>query len=234
MKILLSLILSIAIVSIGITAYAQNEQIPEWIKNTAGYWSNDEINDSEFFNLIQFLIDKEIINIPNTQDDTEKVNELTTELNQIKRNSVKDIQNAYNDGYEKALSENRITGTISPNYDSCDEQREKQTLIGLASLGITNHVWNFIPDDGSTSSEYWDYWLSEWHSYYLNQLPDSDPNCAGTATSDELYMLGLVQYLIIFDLTVDELCSDFSNDGTGRVSYEECYDIFQPIEDDLQ
>jgi|APSaa5957512535_1039671.scaffolds.fasta_scaffold05620_6 hypothetical protein len=50
---------------------AQEEYyIPEWIKNTAGWWSNGVVSDSEFVDALQFLIDDEIISIQDTQDKT--------------------------------------------------------------------------------------------------------------------------------------------------------------------
>ena len=36
-------------------------KIPKWIKNSAGWWANDDINDAEFLQGMKFLIEKEII-----------------------------------------------------------------------------------------------------------------------------------------------------------------------------
>ena len=38
--------------------------IPDWIKNTAKWWSEDQISETEFLNAIQFLIGEGIIKIP--------------------------------------------------------------------------------------------------------------------------------------------------------------------------
>jgi len=35
-----------------------------WVKQNGGWWSNDEIVDSEFLEGIKFLIEKQIIEIP--------------------------------------------------------------------------------------------------------------------------------------------------------------------------
>ena len=43
------------------SASAQEMSIPAWIKNNAGWWSNDQIPDSTFIDGIEFLIEKEII-----------------------------------------------------------------------------------------------------------------------------------------------------------------------------
>ena len=39
----------------------ETPQIPNWIKNNAGWWANDEITENEFLNAIQYLIKNEII-----------------------------------------------------------------------------------------------------------------------------------------------------------------------------
>ena len=44
---------------------AQEEtQIPNWIKNVAGWWSNNEISEKEFLTGIEYLINNNIISIP--------------------------------------------------------------------------------------------------------------------------------------------------------------------------
>jgi len=40
-------------------------QIPEWIKDTAGWWGSDAISENDFINAIQYLIKEKIIIIPN-------------------------------------------------------------------------------------------------------------------------------------------------------------------------
>ncbi len=41
--------------------------IPNWIKNTAGWWSEDKIGESEFLKGIQYLVDNLILEIPANQ-----------------------------------------------------------------------------------------------------------------------------------------------------------------------
>jgi len=49
--------------------------IPAWIKNNAGWWANDEIDDSSFLQGIQYLIQEGIMIIPHTEtsDDSDAV-----------------------------------------------------------------------------------------------------------------------------------------------------------------
>ena len=42
-------------------------KIPDWIKNNAGWWSSDLIEDNEFVSGIQYLIKEGIMTIPQTQ-----------------------------------------------------------------------------------------------------------------------------------------------------------------------
>jgi len=45
-------------------ASEERQAIPNWIKNTAKWWSDDQIEDSDFVSGIQHLIKEKIINIP--------------------------------------------------------------------------------------------------------------------------------------------------------------------------
>jgi hypothetical protein len=40
-----------------------SKNIPDWIKTTATWWSNDQITDDDFILAIEFLIKKGIIRI---------------------------------------------------------------------------------------------------------------------------------------------------------------------------
>ena len=41
--------------------------VPSWIKNTAGWWANDEIPDEEFVSSLQFLVENSIINVKSSE-----------------------------------------------------------------------------------------------------------------------------------------------------------------------
>jgi len=56
------------IFSVSISAQ-QDYDIPDWIKNTAGWWATDAISENEFLNAIEFLIKTGII-VVNNDDDT--------------------------------------------------------------------------------------------------------------------------------------------------------------------
>ena len=68
MKINISLVYAVIVLS-GIifipNAFAEN--VPEWVKNTAGWWASDQIDDQSFLQGIQFLIKEGIMVIPSTE-----------------------------------------------------------------------------------------------------------------------------------------------------------------------
>ena len=63
------LLLSVLLVSlVGLvipSAFAEN--VPDWVKNTAGWWASDLIADSAFLQGIQYLIKEGIMVIPPTE-----------------------------------------------------------------------------------------------------------------------------------------------------------------------
>ena len=69
MKILLLSILTMTMIgtifSISISAQ-QDYDIPDWVKNTAGWWADDQIDDASFVNGIKFLIENDIMEIETT------------------------------------------------------------------------------------------------------------------------------------------------------------------------
>ena len=52
------------IFSVSISAQ-QDYDIPDWVKNTAGWWADDQIDDASFVNGIKFLIENDIMEIEN-------------------------------------------------------------------------------------------------------------------------------------------------------------------------
>ena len=97
-KLLLIFTLTIAITLfvIPLTINAESEIIPSWIKNTAEYWTKNQISDTEFMDAIEYLISQGTIHVPNLQETidvdtitigfipTEKADELTPKAEDLK------------------------------------------------------------------------------------------------------------------------------------------------------
>jgi len=67
----LVLIILFSLIGSGIlipNSSAQEEtQIPDWVKNVAGWWATDQIGDADFINGIEYLIQKTILGLDNTK-----------------------------------------------------------------------------------------------------------------------------------------------------------------------
>ena len=76
---IMHLLLSVIVVSlIGLvipSAFADN--VPEWVKNTAGWWATDAISETEFVNAIEYLVKEDIIrvNVSQTSETSQSVPE---------------------------------------------------------------------------------------------------------------------------------------------------------------
>jgi len=64
MKILCLALLSVIVIIIP-SVFAE-ENVPSWVKNTAGWWADNLITDNEFVNALEFLINEGIIKIDST------------------------------------------------------------------------------------------------------------------------------------------------------------------------
>ena len=62
MRLILFIILILVIITITNTN-SYGEQVPNWVKNTAGWWATDSISEIEFINAIEFLINVDIIHV---------------------------------------------------------------------------------------------------------------------------------------------------------------------------
>ena len=86
------------------TVYSTDYQIPSWTKNVALYWGQGELEDGEYIEFLQFLVNEEIITIPNENSDDvsqleNKVASLESEISSLKSSIASDLKNAYDDGY---------------------------------------------------------------------------------------------------------------------------------------
>ena len=62
-------------------AYSQESFIPSWVKTTAGWWSDSQVSDKEFAKSLEFLIQNNIIKIPNTlPNDSDKSDQIPSWL----------------------------------------------------------------------------------------------------------------------------------------------------------
>ena len=65
MPILMASLCIVMFSSLGV--YADNSSIPDWVKNTAKWWADDQIGESDYISSLQYLINQDIIKIPITE-----------------------------------------------------------------------------------------------------------------------------------------------------------------------
>ncbi|MDC0200098.1 M57 family metalloprotease [Candidatus Nitrosopelagicus sp.] len=139
--------------------------IPSWIKNTAGWWANDQIPDEEFLKGINFLVDNGIlvIDLPNIEElteDEERINdrndwEFSRYIDRIEKTVSKDKRyieypNPSNDVIKKFLRD-----YVKWNYDQ---------QIEIGNKNFPNPEYRLIDNV---------YYLE--YKIYVNDQPDALP-----------------------------------------------------------
>ena len=67
---------SLLILPILLSVSAQAALVPDWVKNIAKWYGDDQISENEFLNAIKFLIQSKIIEIPETEDMVDESSDL--------------------------------------------------------------------------------------------------------------------------------------------------------------
>jgi len=111
------IILLAFVLLIPVSVYA--EPLPDWIKNTAGWWANGSLTELEFMQGIQYLIEEKIIQLP-----TSTISELREEAKM--RTFILP---------EKDSFEILISGKV-PNYDPLNSLYVKIIKPDESSVGI--------------------------------------------------------------------------------------------------
>ena len=57
-----------AVATFPLAASAQSDAVPAWVKNTAGWWADDQISETEFVNSMEYLIGSGIIQLSSQQN----------------------------------------------------------------------------------------------------------------------------------------------------------------------
>ena len=210
-------VLSVVLVLGAVSAQAQSNPVPSWIKNTALWYGEGNLSDEEFLGMIEFLIGREIIDVPGadkkSSGDTEEIRQ---ELDQLRRDAVRDIQNAFDDGYEKGLSESETMQGDDSHYNSCD--RSLMALMsGISDGYFVSTIYDELAymEDTGYHNDY-RYWSNVLDDYLNRQDAEASRYVAGCpATQDEKNLMALQMWYSNVDMTVHDACSASSYDGRG-------------------
>ena len=74
--------------SVSITPVASDISIPNWVKKNASWWSDGQINDPEFAKGIEYLVQENIINVQQTDVETDENNADVTSIPMWVRNNA--------------------------------------------------------------------------------------------------------------------------------------------------
>ena len=66
MKILLAGFASVLLLTMTMATSVDAANVPDWVKNNAGWWAQDQIDDTAFVSGVQYMIEQGIINVPST------------------------------------------------------------------------------------------------------------------------------------------------------------------------
>ena len=121
-------------------AFAEN--VPDWVKNTAGWWATDAISETEFVNAIEFLVKENII----------KVN--ASQASETSKDVPSWVKNTAGWWATDAISEtefvNAITYLIKVGIISieknCDFYDEKYTLPKIVRWYLCNLDFSYLDD----------------------------------------------------------------------------------------
>ena len=148
-----------SVLSLGLLVFypiASAESIPPWIKNTALWYGEGSISETEFLNAIKFLIENGLIEI---EDDTGDVVSANLTSSVLIPNGNFDIANT---GFYIPLNLEVTTGTtvIWVNDDSVphtiQSQDEKGAIIGLFNSAplMTGETFEHMFDESGVFSYY--------------------------------------------------------------------------------
>ena len=108
----------VVLISHSANATAQEPSIPSWIKNNAKYWSQGQIEDSDFTKGIEYLINQGIMKIPQTKPNANQSNGIPS---WIKNNAKYWSEGQIDDSeFVKGIEYLVSNGVIAVNTVQCD------------------------------------------------------------------------------------------------------------------
>lgn len=129
--------------------FAEDEQIiPGWIKNTAKFWVEGGVSDTEFINALQYMIKNGIIEIPEDDSSSSPLDCLITTdngkiVNIEKGDCYTDTIARIVDGdtiHDGSGNSIRLVLVDSPEMNTNEGKESKEHLESICSVGSTIHV----------------------------------------------------------------------------------------------
>ena len=184
----------------------EENTIPSWIKNNAGWWSENKISDADFISGIEYLIENKIMNITSQNSDEESLNIIPA---WIKNNagwwSESKISDAdFISGIKYLIENNIIKVDAETNSKSLQKDLERKAwnferyLINIQTdiKKQNRYVENINPSE-YVIIKYW----KDYHKWNLEQFldkPDAFPDRVESLNEETN------QYLIEYKIYINE------------------------------
>ena len=121
---------------LALTSAESESLIPEWIKNTAKFWVEGNVSDSEFINALQYMIKNDIIEIP---EEDESLLECKDDSGECFSSTISRIV----DGdtiHDISGNSIRLVLVNSPEMNTDEGKESKKYLESTCPVGSTIHV----------------------------------------------------------------------------------------------
>lgn len=114
----------ICVGTLNVQSFAQNDtkEIPTWVKGVANFWVDDLIDDTEFTEALEFLIDTNIIELGNFTYVSEQENDWESKYNnllEVKTQLDKELSDV---SYTKASLEEELEKEFKPEIQAYSNQ----------------------------------------------------------------------------------------------------------------
>lgn len=128
----ISIILFTAVFSLAysVKVSAQETSIPNWIKKTAQWWSQNQTSDSEFLAAIQYLIDNNILHGTSVKLTNQNMSDTSNQNAQLMQ-KVNDLQSRYNTLQSKYNLLLEQVKSISPPSLSTNENNDSIFAVAV-------------------------------------------------------------------------------------------------------
>jgi len=131
-----------------LTSAEDESLIPDWIKNTAKFWVEGNVSDSEFINALQYMIKNGIIEIPEDDSSSSPLDCLITSdngkiVNMEKGDCYTDTISRIVDGdtiHDGSGNSIRLVLVDSPEMNTNKGKESKKYLESICPVGSIIHV----------------------------------------------------------------------------------------------
>lgn len=115
LPVILGIIVLISVPSV--TAQSESNEIPSWIKGVANFWIDGGINDAEFIEALEFMIDNNVIKLGENISSDSTVSQLQKENNVLKEKLDTSEANRVSQSQSAAAQHEKLYAEVEEKYE---------------------------------------------------------------------------------------------------------------------